>query len=110
METPNPNQILESFYEKEVLPLYNLPALPIIWQSHDKIGNDTFSHYFVIDTQNYSLVFEDFPSEPHFIAEEGELVLTKTREESVRLTAKQNEPFVENQTGYFSLYKVEHYF
>lgn len=106
MEVTSLYENLESFYQTVVLPSYNLPNDHIKWQSHDKIGNDTFVHYFSVANTNYTLVFEDFPSESNFITEEGEIVLTKTNEQSVNLSVKDSAEYTENKTGFFTLYKL----
>ena len=106
METTSLYEDFEHFYQKEVLSSYDLPTDHINWQSHDKIGNDTFAHYFSVANTNYALVFEDFPSESNFITEEGEIVLTKTNEQSVNLSVKDGAEYTENKTGFFTLYKL----
>jgi len=106
MNKPLTTHDLELFYEKEILPFYNLSTANIKWQSHDRIGNDVFAHYLSIDTLNYALVFEDFPSESHFISTEGELILTKTGEQVINMSVPEDDEFVENRTGYFSLYRL----
>ncbi len=104
MNTPATASQLETFFIQNVLIQYDISTSNIQWVSHDTIGNDVFAHYFTCDNINYALVFEDFPSEQNFIAEEGELVKTKSNLTSVNLS-KRNAPYIENQTGYFTLYK-----
>lgn len=95
----------EQFYETHVLPFYDIPFKGIVWQGHDRIGNNVFAHYFSTDDQEYILVFEDFRSEAHFIAEDSELLLTRDRSPGVDLSAKSGEDYVENRTGHFTLYR-----
>jgi hypothetical protein len=98
---------VEQFYEQHILPSYSIEFSIITWNDHAKIGNDTFAHYFTANTKNYALVFEDFPSESHFIAEDNKFIPAPDGEKGlVQYPENDSSPYeyVENMTGYFSLY------
>lgn len=96
---------LEQFYEQQVLPHYGIAVEKVQWISHDKIGLDTFAHYFRYNDIPYTLVFEDFPGEAHFIAEDSDEVVTTKGERTVHFPIPVDGRYVENKTGYFSLYR-----
>lgn len=104
MKTPSEAKSLEQFYEQVVLPLYDIAQTPIVWLSHDRIGDDVFAHYFRAADTGYVLVFEDFPSGDHFIAEESAPFKTKQGLAFVQLGPKNSHEYIDNRTGYFSLH------
>ncbi len=107
METVNYSDI-EKFYEKVILTQYVIELGSITWDDHARIGADTFAHYFTANSKQYVLVFEDFPSQSHFIAEASEFIPAHNNQNGVVKYPEDDETthqYLENVTGYFSLYK-----
>ena len=106
MEVVNYSDI-EQFYEKNILPQYAIKFGRITWNDHGKIGEDTFAHYFTASGKNYVLVFEDFPSQSHFIAEDSEFIPVHASQNGLVKYPESNAPtqeYLENINGYFGLY------
>ncbi len=106
MEIVNYSDI-NRFYEESILPRYSIEFGTITWRDHGKIGEDTFAHYFTANGVQYVLVFEDFPSQSHFIAEDNKFIPAPDSENGAIWYPKDDDPtyeYVENTTGYFSLY------
>ena len=101
------NDFLEKLYEIAILPNYpEINVGTIHWKDHGKVDLDAWAHYF--DDQKgieYILLFEDFPS-GSFLADglSHELVESAGRG-SIRFSLDPPFKYVENITGYFTLYK-----
>ena len=98
---------IEQFYEKNIIPQYAIKFGDITWNDHGKIGEDTFAHYFTASGKKYILVFEDFPSQSHFIAEDSEFIPVHTSQSGLVKYPGGDGPiqeYVENITGFFGLY------
>ena len=93
---------LEAYYERDILPHYGIHAPGIVWVNHASIATDVVAHYFTYNSETYVLIFEDFPSTSHYVAEDNELIVTKDGERSIDT---RSEDYVENMTGFFTLYK-----
>ncbi len=93
---------IEAYYEHDILPNYNIYTPGVMWDEHASIGPDVVAHYFTYDSEAYVLVFEDFPSTSHHVAEDNELIATKDSRQSIDT---RSEEYVENMTGFFTLYK-----
>lgn len=89
---------LEQQLEAGILSLYTLPPGATIWRSHDKIGPDDAAHYFTRNSQNYVLVYNDFP-EATFIHEEQltPVLVTGGNDEWLHIPSG-------DLVGYYSLY------
>lgn len=99
--------VIEKYYEKTILPQYNLLLSDITWREHAKIGIDTFAHYFNASGVCYVLVFEDFPSQPNFIAQDNEFIAAPNQKGGIihNEASDKDGKYIENKTGYFSLFK-----
>jgi hypothetical protein len=101
------DSLLEEVYELVILPNYpEINIGSIHWKDHGKVDLDAWAHYF--DDENgteYILLFEDYPS-GSFLADGSthELIETAGRT-SIRYSIDAPFKYVENLTGYFSLYK-----
>lgn len=101
------DDFLEKLYEIVILPNYpEINIESIRWKDHGKVDLDAWAHYF--DDENdieYVLLFEDYPS-GSFLADglTHELIETANRA-SIRYSLDTPFKYVENLTGYFSLYK-----
>ena len=101
------DNLLEKLYELVILPNYpEINVGSIHWKDHGKVDHDTWAHYF--DNENgveYILLFEDHPG-GSFLADGSthDLVMTDDRA-SIRYSLDAPFKYVENLTGYFSLYK-----
>lgn len=96
---------IEAFYDKHILPQYAINFSVIEWTNHGKIGNDTFAHYFRTGDTEYILVFEDFPSEQHFVAESATFIPAPDGANGRIVYRDSHDDYRENITGYFSLYR-----
>ena len=106
MEVVNYSDI-EQLYEKNILSQYAIKFGHISWNDHGKIGEDTFAHYFTAHGKKYVLVFEDFPSQSHFIAQDNEFIPVHASQNGLVKYPGSNAPtqeYLENITGYFGLY------
>ena len=99
---------LEQYYQANILPEYGMTNAQITWTDHGRIGEDVFAHYFTCDGEKYILVFEDFPGEDHFISQDEEFIPASNRADGYILhrPLHVDGQYVENITGYFSLYKA----
>lgn len=109
-------ETLETFYETVVLPKFDVELTGTLeWQGHDKLGPDSFAHYFkdTGDNNLYMLGFDDYPtydwqgefaSATQIGVKDGE---GDEREKYVHVTREDN-LYIENMTGHFVLFRGEH--
>jgi hypothetical protein len=105
---PSDYSTIERFYEASILPRYRIVFSNITWTDHGRIGDGVFAHYFTSGNVRYVLVFEDYPSQPHFIAQDNELIpAPNTENGAIAYPAHQTieKEYIENVTGYFTLFK-----
>ena len=100
-------EFLEQFYEKVVLPQYANDAFDkVTWIDHGAIELDAFAHYFkASDDKEYVLVFEDFPGKVAFDEGLSHEIVSIDGAESIQFNAQPTHKYVENITGYFTLYR-----
>lgn len=100
----------EQFYERVILPQYNNPGFrDVVWIDHGVIGEhyDVFTHYFRDGNKNeYVLVFEDYPSNeiPFADGMSHEVIFSDNRK-TLLFSGKPPFRYVENITGYFTLFR-----
>lgn len=101
---------LEQFYENVILPQYvNIVFGKITWIDHGAIGLDAFAHYFkVADNKEYVLVFEDFPGGTAFDDGLSHEIVLANDEKVIRFGGDPPFKYIENITGYFTLYKEKY--
>lgn len=99
---------IEKYYEKDIIPQYGIDTKNIIWTDHGRIAEDTFAHYFSSGDEKYILVFEDFPSQSNFVAEDYKSISAPGHEYG-RIRTDDPENYIENITGYFTLYEDKWY-
>lgn len=101
------DDFLEKLYELAILPNYpEVNVRTIRWKDHGKVDLDAWAHYFDDEKgREYVLLFEDYPS-GSFLADglTHELVKLDDRS-SLRFSLDTPFKYVENITGYFSLYR-----
>ena len=100
-------KFLEQFYENVILPQYAQVFFgKITWFDHGSIGPDAFAHYFKsTDAEQYVLVFEDFPGSTAFDDGLSHEIISTNDEKVIRFGGDPPFKYVENITGYFTLYK-----
>lgn len=100
-------KFLEQFYEKVILPQYNSTVFDnVTWIDHGAIELDSFAHYFKTENKTeYVLVFEDFPGNVAFDDELSHDTVLVDDEETIRFGGDPPFKYIENITGYFTLYK-----
>lgn len=100
-------KFLEQFYENVILPQYAEVLFGnITWIDHGSIGLDAFAHYFKnTDGKEYVLVFEDFPGSTAFDDGLSHDIVLVNNEKTIRFGGDPPFKYIENITGYFTLYK-----
>lgn len=100
-------KFLEQFYEKVILPQYGSTVFDnVTWIDHGAIELDSFAHYFRAgDSRDYVLVFEDFPGNIAFDDGLSHDIVLVNNEISIRFGGDPPFKYIENITGYFTLYK-----
>ena len=100
-------KFLEQFYEKVILPQYGSTVFNnVTWIDHGAIELDSFAHYFKADnSREYVLVFEDFPGNVAFDDGLSHDIVLVNNEKTIRFGSDPPFKYVENITGYFTLYK-----
>lgn len=100
-------KFLEQFYEKVILPQYaNTVFNNVTWIDHGAIELDSFAHYFKTDNgSEYVLVFEDFPGNVAFDDGLSHDIVLVNDEKTIQFGGDPPFKYVENITGYFTLYK-----
>ena len=100
-------KFLEQFYEKVILPQYSSTVFDnVTWIDHGAIELDSFAHYFKADNnKEYVLVFEDFPGNVAFDDGLSHDIVLVNSEKTIRFGGDPPFKYVENITGYFTLYK-----
>ncbi len=98
---------LEHFYEKVILPQYiNTVFDNITWIDHCAIELDSFAHFFKTDDgREYILLFEDFPGNVTFDDGLSHDIVLVNNEKTIRFGGDPPFKYIENITGYFTLYK-----
>lgn len=101
------NTLLERLYETVILPNYpEIDVAAIRWKDHGKIGPDTWAHYFDNgDGVEYVLQFQDYPDTSLFDDELSHELVKSADREYLLFSLEPPFKYVENITGYFSLYK-----
>lgn len=100
-------KFLEQFYERVILPQYSSTVFDnVTWIDHGAIELDSFAHYFKADnSRGYVLVFEDFPGNVAFDDGLSHDIVLVNNEKTIRFSGDPPFKYVENITGYFTLYK-----
>ncbi len=100
-------KFLEQFYEKVILAQYSSTVFDnITWIDHGAIEFDSFAHYFKTDDgREYILVFEDFPGNVTFDDGLSHDIVLVNNEKTIRFGGDPPFKYIENITGYFTLYK-----
>lgn len=100
-------KFLEQFYEKVILPQYSSTVFDnITWIDHGAIELDSFAHYFKTDDDRECiLVFEDFPGNVTFDDGLSHDIVLVNNEKTIRFGGDPPFKYIENITGYFTLYK-----
>lgn len=101
---------LESFYEKEILPHFQLPRGELAWHGYSDLDLDSFLYYFSIDQSNFLLLHEGGARsggqlEDNAIAPHETLELIPTLDGDNEFYAK-NEDSSGRIPGYMSIYRV----
>lgn len=110
---------LKNFYEKAIIPQFDLVPNGLVWGEHKKLGPDEDAFYFTHASMGYILIWEDFNGageSPAFI--EQTLGLTEKEFEfmkpiateyfpSIRIRFGETYAFVQFVTGSFTLLKLK---
>jgi len=101
------NAFLETLYETVILPNYlEIDVKTIHWKDHGKVDLDAWAHYFDSeDGTEYVLLFEDYPSGSFLADGLSHEVVKHGDDDVIRFSMDTPFKYVENITGYFSLYK-----
>ena len=98
---------LEKLYETVILPNYpEVNVGTIHWKDHGKVGLDAWAHYFDDEKgTEYVLLFEDHPSGSFLDDGLSHELIESDGRKNIRFSLDTPFKYVENITGYFTLYK-----
>lgn len=90
-----------------ILPQYSSTVFDnVTWIDHGAIELDSFAHHFKAgDSREYVLVFEDFPGNVAFDDGLSHDIVLVNNEITIRFGGDPPFKYIENITGYFTLYK-----